>query len=54
MECLITLPDSAHLEDLKIKRVDLTDKLGKIQAIARQPYLEGTHGHDARPADDQG
>jgi hypothetical protein len=54
MECLVTMQDSAHLEDLKLKRMDLTDQLAKIQAIVRQPYLEGTYGHDARPADDKG
>jgi len=55
MECIITMPDNAHVEDIKIRRMDLTDKLAKIQVIARQSYLEGTYNHgDTGPADDQG
>jgi serine/threonine-protein kinase RIO1 len=55
MECLVTMQDTPHLEDLKLKRMVLSDQLGKVQAIVRRPYLEGTYNHgDTGPADDQG
>jgi hypothetical protein len=55
MECLVTMQDTPHLEYLKLKRMELTDQLAKIQAIVRQPYLEGTYNHgDPGTTDDQG
>jgi hypothetical protein len=48
MECIITHPASPLLEDIKLKRMDLTDQLGLLQEIARGAYV------DTRPADDKG
>jgi hypothetical protein len=47
MECIISSESSPHLEDIKIRRMDLCDKLGKLQEMARGAHVTT----DAGPSD---